>query len=78
MFPLKFRYQLAAAFAFDYLTFALSKGAGFIDASWWLLLILPIYALIFACFVLFALFVLGYLFLVVRAIRLGNLNARKY
>jgi hypothetical protein len=64
----KFRFQLAAALAFDYLTIGLAAACGWIHAPIWLFVFMPLYALAFACGLVFFLFVLGYLVLVVRAL----------
>lgn len=76
-FRWKFRYQLAAALAFDYLTIGLATAAGFIHPQWWLVVLMPLYALAFACGLVFFLFVIGYLVLVVRALYISQPEKHK-
>lgn len=77
MLPIKFRFQLAAALAFDYLTIGLASACGFIHAPLWLCVFMPLYALAFACGLVFLLFVLGYVALVVRALYISQTEKSK-
>lgn len=70
--PIKFRFQLAAALAFDYLTIGLADAVGWIHAPWWLCVVMPLYAVAFAVGVVFFLFVIGYVVLVVRALYISQ------